>query len=208
MPMANLLVVDEALAAPPSPSDDPLQLHARVLTGQPGALDCLANVFLKALPPRLERTFRQVPWDFAIDAATDACLDYAAHPERFDSSRTASIVDFVFLIARRNLVDRLRGETALKNREARYGRENALIPPPKADRGRSGISLWAAISAVTIDSSERRAAKLWLDDIGNDAIAQALGVDQLDATERRRHVKRFKDRLIKRLSRHFRPVST
>jgi CheY-like chemotaxis protein len=71
----DILALAETLTAPPSPCDDPLRLHARFLAGQPGALDCLASVFLKVLPARLGRAFPRVPWDFTFDAVTDACLE-------------------------------------------------------------------------------------------------------------------------------------
>jgi RNA polymerase sigma-70 factor (ECF subfamily) len=208
----QLLSIDDipalaaSLTAPPSPSDDPLRLHMRFLAGQPGALDCLDSVFLKALPPRLERAFPRAPWDFTVDATTDACLEYGANPVRFDASRNSSIVDFVYLIARRNLANRLRAETSLKDREARYAREQTMVLPPVLQTGRSDMDLWACLSAVTLDSREHRAVELWLDEAGNDAIAEALGFGHLPSEDRRREVKRFKDRLLKRLSRYFRPL--
>jgi CheY-like chemotaxis protein len=202
----DILALADTLTAPPCLRDDPLRLHARFLAGQPGALDCLASLFLKALPPRLARTFPAAPWDFTVDATTDACLEYAAHPTRFDPSRGVSIVDFLYLIARRNLADRVRAEIALKHREMRYAGKQAMTLTPELGRGRSGIDLWVSIIAVTIDPSERRAAELWLDDAGNDAIAQALGMRHLDREARRLEVKRFKDRLLKRLSRYFKPL--
>jgi hypothetical protein len=106
------------------------------------------------------------------------------------------------MIARRNLANRVRSEIALKNREVRYAHD--LILPRELHMRRTDIDLWDAVSAVTIRSSERRATELWLDGEGNDAIAQALGVKHLDREHRRREVKRFKDRLLKRLSRHLR----
>jgi CheY-like chemotaxis protein len=118
----DILALVESLTAQPSPNDDPLRLHARLLVGQPGALDCLGSVFLQLIPPRLMRAFPRVPWDFALDAVTDACLQYAANPKRFDWSRSRSIIDFVHLIARRNLANRIRAEAALKRREARSPR--------------------------------------------------------------------------------------
>jgi hypothetical protein len=202
-----LEALDAAItSAPPSPHDDPLRLHTRFLAGQPHALDCLASVFLKVLPQRLGRAFPRVPWDFTLDAATDACLEYAANPARFDRFRSASILDFVYLIARRNLANRVRAEIALKNREVRYAKEHpGLLPPALSIRG-SDINLWAAISTLTIDPRERRAAELWLDDAGTDAIAEALGMGHLAQEDQGREAKRFKDRLLKRLFRYFRPL--
>jgi RNA polymerase sigma-70 factor (ECF subfamily) len=180
-------------------------LHARVLVRHPGALDCLDLVFLKALPQRLARAFPRVPWDFTVDAATDACLEYGANPARFDTSR-GSLIDYVYLIARRNLANRLRAESARKARETRYASEQPCYFSPDISSGRSDICLWEAVSAVIIDSRERRAMEQWLDAASDDAIAEALGVGHLAPEDRRREIRRFKDRLLKRLSRYFRPL--
>jgi CheY-like chemotaxis protein len=201
----DVLALAESLTTPPSLLDSPQRLHARVLAGDPGALECLDTVFLKAVPARLEHAFPQAPPDFAMDAAVDASLEYGANPAKFDPSRLPSIVDFVYMVARRNLTDHLRAEAALKDREARYAAEHVGIPPDCQTR-RSDIDLWASMLAVTIDPSERRAAALWLDDAGNDAIAERLGVGHLPPEDRRREAKRFKDRLRKRLSRYLRPL--
>jgi hypothetical protein len=60
---------------------------------------------------------------------------------------------------------------------------------------------------ATYLEAEWRAVQLWLDDAANDAIAAALGYAQVDHQKQRREVKRFKDRLLKRLSRYFRRLS-
>jgi DNA-directed RNA polymerase specialized sigma24 family protein len=145
-----------------------------------------------------------VPWDFAVDATTDACIEYASNPHRFEPPR-ASIVDFAYLIARRNLLNRVRSEAALKQRERKYVTEWAVVHDSNPQIGRLENALWIALISVTIDSRERLAAERWLDEAGNDAIAHALGVGGLRPEEQLREVKRFKDRLLKRLSRYFRP---
>lgn len=202
----DILALAESLTTPPSPRDDPAQLHSRLLAGQPGALECLDTVFLQALPKRLASAFPRAPWDLTVDAVMEACLEYGANPAKFDPSRHSSILDFMYLIARRNLVDCLRAESTRRNRELRYAREQTVVLAPDPDSGRSDIDVWAAVSTVTIDSRERRAVELWLDGAGNDRVAEALGVGHLRAGERQREVKRFRDRLLKRLSRYFRPL--
>jgi RNA polymerase sigma-70 factor (ECF subfamily) len=202
----DVMALAESLTTPPSPLDSPQRLHARVLAGDPGAIECLATVFLKAVPARLEHTFPRAPSDFAMDAAVDASLEYAANPAKFDPSLLPSVVDFVYMVARRNLTDRLRSESAFEDRQARYASTQTVVLPLDRQIGRSDIDLWACVLAVTIDPSERRAAKLWLDEAGNDAIAEALGVGYLPSDDQRREAKRFKDRLLKRLSRYLRPL--
>ena len=202
----DVVALAESLTTPPSPSDRPKRLHARVLAGDPGAVECLYTLFLKSVPPRLERTFPRAPRDFAMDAVVDASLEYAANPAKFDPSRVPSVLDFVYVAARRNLMDRLRSERAFEDRQSRYAAAQSVIRPPERQIGRSDLDLWACVVAVTVDPAERRAAKLWLDQAGNEAIGKALGFSDLTADGRRREVKRFKDRLLKRLSRYLRPL--
>jgi CheY-like chemotaxis protein len=202
----NVLALAASLTTLPSPLDSPQRLHARVLAGDPGALECLYTVFLTTVPARLERTFPRAPSDFAMDAAVDASLEYAANPGKFDTSRLHSVVDFVYMVGRRNLMDRLRSESALGDRQRRYAVTQTVVLPRDRQTGRSDIDLWACVLAVTIDPSERRAAKLWLDAAGNHAIAEALGFGSLPSDDQRREAKRFKDRLLKRLSRYLRPL--
>lgn len=203
----DIVALAQNLTAPPSVHDDPLGLHRRYLSGHPGALDCLAHVLLRTLPPRLEHSVR-APRDFAEDATTDALLEYIANPTRFDPSRSASIVDFVFLMARRNLLNRVRSEVARKCREERYAADQRGSLHSDRDIDRLGIDVWALLMEMTIDARERRAAELWLDESDNDAIAQALGLGHLPAQEQRREARRFKDRMLKRISRHFRGLQS
>lgn len=203
----DVLALAESLTTPLSSLDSPQRLHARVLAGDPGALECLDTVFLKVIPARLEHAFPRAPSDFAMDAAVDASLEYAANPAKFDPFRLPSVVDFVYMVAKRNLTDRLRTESALEDRQARYAATQTVVVLPHNQTERSDIDLWACVLAVTTDPSERRAAKLWLDDARNDAISEALGVGFLPSGDQRREVKRFKDRLLKRLSRYLRPRS-
>lgn len=183
--------------------DDPQRLHDRYVAGDPDALGCLSSVFLRVLPRRLERAYPRAPWDFAEDAVLDATLEYGANPRRFDPTRCGSILDFAYLVARRNLLNRLHAESSRKAREARFAGETPAFVPDDVQMERSGLDLWRAIVAVTIDSRERHAIELWLDGEGNDAIAQALGLGCVPPDVRRREAKRFKDRMVKRLSRHF-----
>ena len=110
-------------------------------------------------------------------------------------------------MARRNLANRLRAELALKRREARYASDQVVRLRSDPDITRLSIDLWASIVEVTNGPRERRAAALWLDDSENDVIAEALGTRHLPAPEQAHEVRRFKERLMKRLSRHFRTPS-
>jgi CheY-like chemotaxis protein len=201
--IATLIALTGTLVAPPSQTDDPTHLHARVLAGDPGALECLDAMFLAVLPPRLARAFPRAPHDLVQDAVVDAALEYGAAPQRFDPSRAPSIADFVSVIATRNLRDCLAAEASRHARERRWVTEH--------NRLRSGIrhprhepDLWGALVSVITEPSERRAAQRWMNGEADSLIAQELGCGHRALDEQSREVKRFKDRILKRLSRQVR----
>jgi hypothetical protein len=200
----QVTAVAKNLAVPPSARDDAQRLHVRVLAGDSLALEYFEGIILETIPRRLERHFPRVPWDFAVDAAVDASLEYAAAPRRSDPTRLPSVVDFVYMIARRNLVNRLQSEFKRKQRERRYFSERPIAHSLQPEMRTSRDDVVAALMAVTWDPAERDAVRQWLDGAESDRIAAALGYANLSLQDRRREAKRFKDRLIKRLSRRIR----
>jgi len=56
----------------------------------------------------------------------DASLEYSAAPHSFDAVRLPSVIDFVYMIARRNLLNRLDSELKRKQRERRYSQQQQL----------------------------------------------------------------------------------
>ena len=194
-----LLATVRTLIHPPSAQDEPEDLHRRVLAGDPGALDALAELCLRELPRRLERAFPREPWDLAVDAVSQACLFYATvgAPR---VPRDASVVNFLYGIAWRRLDDRRRAARARATRERRWANQQPTAT--HVDNIRKTFDVWAMIVSVTKDLRERRAAELWLEGATIDAIAIALGAGHLSRADRGRIAKQFKDRLIKRLSRY------
>jgi CheY-like chemotaxis protein len=200
-----LVGLARSLIKPPSPNDDPNHLHTRVLAGDPGAIECLDAIFLKKLPPRLERAFPRGPWDFAVDAVSAACLEYAGGAARlFDQSTRRSVVDFVFALAWRNLDDQLRSEASRARRQEKWLRERLVVAEPEVHPPARGLDLWAATMTVTRNLRERQAAEVLLNGGNVLQIASALGCGHLPTTERGRVAKQFRERLIKRLSRYVR----
>jgi CheY-like chemotaxis protein len=198
----QLIDLVRQLVSPPSEFDRLESLHARVLTGQLSAIECVAASLPRELPPRLRRVFPHVPSELIIDATEDAILEYAANPARFDPLRHISLKDFIGFAARRNLASTVLAESRRKRREARYAAVQPIITPV-TDSEPVQFDLWACLLSVITDPVELRAAKRWLDgDRSTDALAEALGIDDLSQADRRREVKRFKDRLLKRISRH------
>ncbi len=122
----ELVAVANSISMSRAPHDDPQRLHVRVLVGDSLALEHLDAAFLRIIPRRLEKSFPRVPWDFAVDAAVDASLEYSAAPHSFDAVRLPSVIDFVYMIARRNLLNRFDSELKRKQRERRYSQQQQL----------------------------------------------------------------------------------
>jgi RNA polymerase sigma-70 factor, ECF subfamily len=180
-------------------------LHLRVLQGDRLALDLLVEEILHSLLRDLRRAFHRVPFDLIVDAAEDALLDYAAHPDRFDVARQVPLAWFLRYAAIRNLRNLMRAEERRHAREAKYARDLTIIRPTRFSSTAHGPIdhlMRARVLAVAHDDGERRALLRWLDGVrATSAFADALGITHLSPDEQRREVKRFKDRLLKRLSR-------
>lgn len=63
------------------------QIHRRLVDGEPTAPSALADTYLPLLIDHLRKKFRRVAEHEVMEAAADAILNYAEHPERFDPAR-------------------------------------------------------------------------------------------------------------------------
>jgi RNA polymerase sigma-70 factor (ECF subfamily) len=63
------------------------QIHRRLVDGDPVAPSELADTYLPLLIDHLRKKFKRVGEHEVMDAAADAILNYAEHPERFDPAR-------------------------------------------------------------------------------------------------------------------------
>ena len=201
----TLIALAHSLTSPPSLRDDPNELHSRVLAGDTVALECLSAILLRELPRRLRAAFPRTSFDLAEDAVTHACAVYATGLfRRYEEHEGMSVIDFVYGVAWRKLASWVRAESSRSNRERQWMIERRQCTPVDRDRSEAPFDLWAAIAAVCMDSHELRAAEVLLNDGKSHEIAAALGRGSLDASAQRRAAKQFRDRLIKRLSRHVR----
>jgi len=175
-------------------------LHERVLREDVAALNELAACLLRILVPRLRRAYRHASTDFVSDACEDAILEYAINPWRFDSTRGVALARFVQLAAARNLRNLMQAERRRRNREARYANEQSRASTNAVD-GRY-FDTRRVVNSVAAGGAERKALTAWLDGERDTArLATLLKLSHLALSEQRSEVKRFKDRMIKRLSR-------
>jgi RNA polymerase sigma-70 factor, ECF subfamily len=98
-----------------------LELHRRLLTGDRIASEEVVTLLLASLTQEVSAQFRQIDQHIIWDGVIDAMLDYCARPQQFDAERGVSLKHFLRLAARRNVMNRLRGEQRRKVREEAAG---------------------------------------------------------------------------------------
>jgi hypothetical protein len=182
------------------------QLHERVLSGESSAREALAAEVLPLLRRYLVRSWRRVPVEMALDAATDAVMEYLAEPRRFDTCRGVPLGAFLRLMAYRNLQDAFRRHhrrhsLLLEWRDALIQRRSHHNPDGY-DAAKPRMLRDAFVQVC--NPMEMRAVEVWMDGPRDTAaIAKALALAVPTTSLRRQLVKRFKDRILKRLKRHF-----
>jgi len=202
------------------PAPDPHlleQIHRRLLERDPTAPADLAELVLDPLAARLRSRFPDLgDPDLIDDAVTDAVLNYAERPEQFDPAKRG-LFGYLEMSAVGDL------KNALKTLRRRQGREQALdvVELPSDRRNRVTMvndpsttvedevvgslarqRLLAQARAAAETPQDAKVLQLMIDgERKTDRFAEVLGLEGLDPNQRRRLVKRHKDRLKKRLER-------
>jgi hypothetical protein len=178
-------------------------LHDRVIAGDPAALETIAGRALPYLRRRLRRAFPRLGEDVVHDAVVDALMDYFLRPQPFDSASCEPVDHYLYRAAWRNADNALTAQRRRRDREERYAKANRPIASqPAAEVTAIGTEITARVLEGAIDDAERTAIECWFDGERRTAsLARALGVSDRPMTERKREVKRFKDRLRKRFDR-------
>jgi RNA polymerase sigma-70 factor (ECF subfamily) len=188
-------------------------LHARLLAGDPTAPSDLAAAYLPPLVARLARTNPQADPHLVETIATDVVLATAEHPERYQPDR-GSLGNYLHMAARGDLLN------AFKRDSRRAARERPMDPvelaalegnslqddadPAEIVAARESVD--PALLALVRDNfsvRDRQIVELMVVDEVRDTnvYARLLGIEHLPPEQRKREVKRVKDRLIKRLRR-------
>jgi hypothetical protein len=180
-------------------------LHHKVCEGDTGALEHIVGNLLRHVPAAVERKFPYAAADVVCDGVVDALLDYSRRPDSFDPSQGLTLDRFIFLASARNVSNLLRSEERRRSRENRYAVETSRLV-----RTRSHVReplaanlLRARIINLVSAGPERSAFLAWLDDMDTAKIAQHLNVAGLPVKEQVLEVKRFKDRIRRRILRYF-----
>ena len=184
-------------------SEVEITLHQKVLAADPIAP---ADLFAQLVEPLMHAVQRDLRCDPEItrDSSIDALFDYLNSPTAYKQEK-GRLCTFLVQVAKHKAVDRIRPRSAEARREREFG---ALVevrePAPNEvmERSAEAQELWQRIEQVVQDDRDRVALALILDgERSTEALAEALGIQDLTALERQRDVKRHRDRLLKTLER-------
>ncbi|QSQ14827.1 sigma-70 family RNA polymerase sigma factor [Myxococcus landrumensis] len=180
-------------------------LHARVLKGRadPTAPAEVHRAFNGTLIHVLRQEVKCL-MDEAVDSAVDAVLAYLAAPERFDA-RLSRLSTYLTRIAKRKALDRQRSRKNQDRRNQEYAGVVELVaraPNEEMEATVEARLLAERLEALGFSPREQTILRLVLQGEGStERLAEALGLGPMPEEERRRQVKRHRDRLMKRLER-------
>jgi RNA polymerase sigma-70 factor, ECF subfamily len=196
------------------PAEEGLCLHLRLIELDPHAPADVCRAYLAPLLCWLAGRYADVDPHLRETAVHEALLGYARRPGQFDPQR-GDLATFLRLAARGDLLNLLRREKrhhtgrvswsvvelAAEDGNIQWGEEE---PSRQMERDENAAAWRALLRSLEdgLGAGERLALGLMLDgERKTEAFAAALGVGGLPAGEREREVKRFKDRMKKRLER-------
>jgi RNA polymerase sigma-70 factor, ECF subfamily len=200
-----------------SPGDPDLDrerdLHRRLLAGDPVAPSELAETYLERLVARLRPRFWWLDPHLVESAAGDSIMNLAEHPERYDPER-AGLLAYLYMDAAGDLLNVYKSGQRSAGREVpleavelgrrarKLSREEIDDPLEQLLRAEGTDPGWFKATYAELDERERAVVDLMIDgERSTVACARVIGVEHLPRDEQEREVKRWKDRLVKRLRR-------
>jgi len=174
------------------------RVDATVLATQEGLTELLSILERRLRAARLYGATE----DHVHDAAVDAIQEHFDNPTRHDPSRS-SLTGYLYVAARRNLINLLRSEQRRRVREAVFAAgQTAVTRCPLAQE--TSVILEQTLRQITkgFGPVEVRVLAMWLDgERRTEAFSRVLPLAHCSAAERRMHVRRVKERLIRRVQR-------
>jgi len=178
-----------------------LALHERVLVGDPEAAESLTTLALHGVETNLARMFPKVDTAIRHDAAVHAVLIYLRNPARYDSAR-ASLVTFLTVAGRGQMLNRLRADGRRRHYEDAFGQSRpvAVDPDGQPPATRVHVVLLRLIRTVVSDPHERRFLAAWCaGERDSVRLARYLGSRDVDPDARVRAIRLAAGRLMQRL---------
>lgn len=191
-----------------------LEIHQRLLLGDPTASLDATELLLAPLIARLQARWPTLDYDTRYDAATEVLVQYLQAPTRYDAAR-ASVLGWLTMQAHGDLTN------AYHSKQRRFEQswivESDLPTSPTSGEPRLDDYLPSIEMNPHLDRSrfladlrdafpdERDRRLLWHIVVdgsrSTDEAAEILGLTHLPAIERAAEVRKNKDRIMKRLRR-------
>lgn len=195
------------------------RIHERLLSGDPVASAELAQAYLDPLVRHLRFRHPEVRDEALLwDAATDAVLNYADNPSGFDPERLG-LFGYLKMSSNGDLLNALEKERRRRASERSANLKAVELEPgdgkelqrdegiesfekgSEQDKERSREIMDRVYGALP-DPTDQRILELMMDEVREtEAFAEVLGIRDRDETEQRKTVKRYKDRIKKRVQR-------
>ncbi|MBU8897912.1 sigma-70 family RNA polymerase sigma factor [Corallococcus sp. H22C18031201] len=179
-------------------------LHERMLQRDPVATVDVLQSFMDPIRKALERRL-SCSADDAHDSTIDALMSYLAAPEHFDASRGTSLGAYLTQAALKKAVDRWRKETARGQRELKFANVVELQARAPNDLMERYVEASQAVTRLAPPRMPERDWALLRDVLQGESSTQEMAVVLRlplgPEHERRREVKRHRDRVMKRVAR-------
>lgn len=182
-----------------------LDAHRCLVGGDPTAP---ARIFVLVHAPLvgiLRKTYGRLPDDAASDLATDAIVEYLGAPGRFDPAR-ASLKTYLSVIAKRDAINWLKKRSNHERLHKKFveldGDGGNIHGAVDSSRLEAETVLRKFGPEIVDDEKDVAVLKLMLlGEDRTDEYAAAIGVLGLPPAERRSIVKKYRDKIEKRLER-------
>lgn len=182
---------------------DELGLHERVLRRDPVAPPEVFRVFMDPILNILRGDLACDPGE-ADEAAFDAVVSYLENPERYDPKR-GRLLTYLAGAAKHVLLSRLRSAAARARREQKYAEHvelQARSPKDELEETVEARLAWERIEKRVKSAKDREALRLILQgEQSTERLAEVYELTSLPTDQKRRAVKRHRDRLMKLLKR-------
>jgi DNA-directed RNA polymerase specialized sigma24 family protein len=188
-------------------------LHSRMVAGDKLVSAEVSEIFFPVLCKAVERRFHNLPDPHLVTvAAEDAFLAYLQQPGKFDPQKS-SLIAYLYLAARRNVIDKLRASTKIfveldstktehtldedaNNPELKLIEEEAAQFAPTSPAMRR-------MFAVVTDPVDRKLIRLMMDGARDTKdYAEVMEIQDLSFDEQKAKVKLHKDRIKTALRRN------
>lgn len=185
-----------------------LQIHSRLLEDDVTAPAEFVETVCEELTEKLGKKHPNLRGSEELaDAVTDALLGYIKEPRKFDPSKS-QLMNYLLMSANGDLLNTLaktrrRKEMLVANVELDAPGGKEVVEAMKLEERLYTERLKQEIDELFDDEKDKNIARLIIDgERATDAFVEILGLKGLSDDEKRRKVKRHKDRIKKRLERY------